>query len=625
MKNSKIISYRPEIDGLRAISIFAVIFFHTNIKIFSGGFIGVDIFFVISGYLITSIILKQINNNKFSIINFYERRARRILPALFFVLFGTLAAGWVLLMPNEMKILSQNIFATVLFISNIFFYIKNFNYFDLLQESNPLIHLWSLGVEEQYYFLYPLLLLIITKYFKTNLAKILSYIAILSLILSQLLYKKYPDSTYYLLHTRIWEIIIGCLCSFYLSRKESLQSDLRNLLSILGFFLIFFSFFYYTKETPTPSFYTLIPIIGAALIIIFCNKKTFIYRILSNRILVFFGLISYSAYLWHQPVLAFYKIANYNNITLFENIFLVIFIFFLSFLTWMFIEKPIREKKFFDNTKKLFIFYTFAISLFLLIGIVGHFNSGYPNRDDLIKRFERNYGLSLKCNGNTTINERCSTSLSPEVAIYGNSYAMHLVYGFREIFKDYSFVQLTQDSCSPFSLLELKKFGNNSCSSFNKNSMNTILNNKSINLVIVSSSFSDLLEEENFNFFKQQIMILEKNDIRVIIFGPTPTPSYSKNIGRCLFFSSKYGNLEKCDFFAKDIHSDYKKTINKLKLLTNNNSISLINLSDVICDLNKCYTSLNKKLIYEDTIHLTREGSEYIFNFFKNKLKILMS
>ena len=624
MQNSKIISYRPEIDGLRAISIFAVIFFHANIDTFSGGFIGVDIFFVISGYLITSIILKQIKNNKFSIINFYERRARRIFPALFFVLFSILALGWFLLMPNDMKILSQNIFATVLFVSNIYFYIKNFNYFDLLQESNPLIHLWSLGVEEQYYLLYPVLLLIIIKYLKKEPVKILSLIAFLSLILSQILYEKYPDSTYYLLHTRIWEIIIGCLCAFYLTKIQSIKYNLKNLFSILGFILIFFSFLYYKKETPTPTLYTLIPVTGAALIILFCNKKTFIYGILSSKIMVFLGLISYSAYLWHQPVFAFYKIINYNKITLFENITLIFFIFFLSFLTWLFVERPTREKKIFNNTKKLFIFCTIAVGLFLLIGIIGHYNSGYPNRDVLMKRFERNYGLSLKCNGNTIINETCSTSPSPIVAVYGNSYAMHLVYGFKEIFNEYSFVQLTQDSCSPFSLLEKKKLGNNPCSSFNKNSIETIIDNKSIKLVIVSSSFSDLLEEENFNFFKQQIMILEKNDIKVIIFGPTPTPFYPKNIGRCLFFSLKNNNLEKCDFFLKELNSEYKEIINKLKLLINKNSVSLINLSDALCDSNKCYTSLNSKLIYEDTVHLTREGSEYIFYFFQNKLKTLM-
>ena len=241
-----------------------------------------------------------------------------------------------------------------------------------------------------------------------------------------------------------------------------------------------------------------------------------------------------------------------------------------------------------------------------------------------MKRFERNYGLSLKCNGNTIINEICSTSTSPKVAIYGNSYAMHLVYGFKEIFKEYSFVQLTQDSCSPFSLLELKKFGNSTCSSFNKNSLDTILNNKSINLVIVSSTFTDLLEEENFNFFKKQIMILEENGIKVIIFSPTPTQKDAKNIGRCLFFYSKNSNSDKCDFFIKELHFNYNEIISRLELLANNNYISVINLSDALCNSNKCFAKLNNKLIYEDTAHLTREGSEYIFYFFKDKLKNLI-
>ena len=308
--------YRSEIDGLRALAVMPVIFFHAGFEAFSGGYVGVDIFFVISGYLITSIILNEKQNNNFTLINFYERRARRILPALFLVMLVTIPLGWLLMLPDQFVDLGKSLYSTSLFSSNILFWLQS-GYFEGPAELKPLLHTWSLAVEEQYYLFFPILVMLIWNLGKNWMIVIISLIGILSLITAQIASYESPSANFYLLPTRIWELVLGVLAAFYLLNKPSdfriLGKVASDLLSLLGFGMIFFSVFTFNKFTPFPSFYSLLPTLGTLLIILFATKNTKVGKVLSLSPIVGVGLISYSLYLWHQPIFAFARISNLGD------------------------------------------------------------------------------------------------------------------------------------------------------------------------------------------------------------------------------------------------------------------------------------------------------------------------
>lgn len=357
------IKYRPEIDGLRALAIIPVILFHAGFQSFSGGFIGVDVFFVISGYLITSIILAEKN---FSLLNFYERRARRILPALFFVMLATLPFAWLYLMPNDTQALLKSIWRACFFSSNLLFY-KQDGYFDTAAELKPFIHTWSLAIEEQFYLLFPFLLLLLKRSNMRIMTGIVLMILLCSLGYAQHLVKINASAAFFLLPSRLWELLIGTLIAFYfLSRKKLLPQKINQLVSLLGLFLIAYATLTFNKETPFPSLFTLIPTLGAGFIILSATKDTFTGKLLANKFLVWIGLISYSAYLWHQPIFAFSKHIYLGNPPLFAMTLLALLSFFMAFLTWKYIESPFRNKKKFSR-KNILYMSILGISFFTLL------------------------------------------------------------------------------------------------------------------------------------------------------------------------------------------------------------------------------------------------------------------
>ena len=312
-------NYRPDIDGLRAIAVLAVVFFHTFPSQISGGFLGVDIFFVISGFLITDYINQNINNNSFNLLNFYKRRILRIFPALLLVLTFSIIFGWLILYPIAYQNLAKHILGAVSFISNFILY-KEAGYFDIPSEQKPLLHLWSLGVEEQFYIFLPFLLLIIHR-FKLN------FLLILMIVLSLALNIRWADNQnliFYMPITRAYELLLGSLLAHHSNIPNSflglLQSILRkinifeaikldvyfkNILSILGLIMIFYSLFMFPKDTFFSIHFTMIVILGSFLIIS-AGPWTFVNRyLLSVRQFVFIGKISYPLYLWHWPLLGF--------------------------------------------------------------------------------------------------------------------------------------------------------------------------------------------------------------------------------------------------------------------------------------------------------------------------------
>ena len=337
------IEYRREIDGLRALAVVPVILFHAGFETFRGGFVGTDVFFVISGYLITSIILTQNAEGTFSLLNFYEQRARRILPALFFVMAVCIPFAWQI--PSEMKDFSYSLIAVSVFASNILFY-RETGYFDTAAELKPLLHTWSLAVEEQYYVLFPLFLLVMWRFAKRWTSVTLVVIVALSFCIAQWGAYNKPAATFFLLPARAWEIGIGVLVALYLSKypKQKLQKSVQEIGGMIGLSLILYAVFAYSKSTPFSSAYALAPTLGAVLIILGTTPSTVVGRVLSTNMFVGIGLISYSVYLWSQPVFAFSRQLVLPELSISIYFSLVVFSFGLGFLSWRFIEKPFRSR-----------------------------------------------------------------------------------------------------------------------------------------------------------------------------------------------------------------------------------------------------------------------------------------
>ena len=281
--------YRPEIDTLRAVAVIAVIIYHAKIYlfenlIFPGGFLGVDIFFIISGYLITSIILKELIEKKsFSFKHFYEKRVRRILPALLFIMLVSIPFSWIYLYPTDLVNYSKSILYSLGFGSNFYFHFSGLEYGSPEGLLKPFLHTWSLSVEEQYYILFPIGLVTVFKYFRKHLIYFLLICFAISLLLADWGSKNYISSTFYFLHTRIWELICGSLVAYFEIKKghRGKNKVLCHILPVLGLILVIFSFIYFDSEIFHPSFYTLVPAIGVTLILWFTNKDNIISRILS--------------------------------------------------------------------------------------------------------------------------------------------------------------------------------------------------------------------------------------------------------------------------------------------------------------------------------------------------------
>lgn len=337
------VKYRPEIDGLRAVAVVPVILYHAHIPGFSGGFVGVDVFFVISGYLITSILFAEIATGKFSIWRFYERRVRRIVPALTVVSLVSIILGYWLLVPSQFADLLNAVSATALFGSNIYFW-ATLDYFSPNADLNPMLHTWSLGVEEQFYILFPIALLILSKIRLSAILPALLVVITLSLALSSYLASAgvYSEANFFLLPTRAWELTAGSLLAA--APKAALGSRTRNVLSGLGLLMILASVFALDDTMPFPGYLAIPTVLGTMLVIRYADAANLAGQTLRLRPFVGIGLISYSAYLWHQPFLAYARHATFGEPSGEAIIAIILAVFVVSYLSWRFVEQPFRRQ-----------------------------------------------------------------------------------------------------------------------------------------------------------------------------------------------------------------------------------------------------------------------------------------
>jgi len=418
--------YRREIDGLRALAVLPVILFHAGFETFSGGFVGVDVFFVISGYLITSIILAELEQRKFSVVNFYERRARRILPALFLVMLVCILFAWLLLLPSDMKDFSQSLVAVSMFASNILFW-RESGYFDTAAELKPLLHTWSLAVEEQYYVLFPLFLILFWRLGKRWILVILGLVFVASLAVAQWGALTKPAAAFYLLPTRGWELLIGAFAAFYLSKvnRKKFGKVAGEVGGYFGVVLILYAIFAYSKVTPFPGLYALVPTLGAVLIILFATQQTTVGKFVGNRAFVGIGLISYSAYLWHQPVFAFARTYTFSQLSIEVTTLLILLSFFLAFLSYRYLETPYRSKSKVSR-ESVFLLSILGAVFFISVGVIGSVRNGFSGNEELINSAISDWNYPGKLS-KTNIDGyyKLQAGKPIDVLFFGDSHAEH--------------------------------------------------------------------------------------------------------------------------------------------------------------------------------------------------------
>lgn len=375
--------YRRDIDGLRAIAILPVVLYHAGFPGVTGGFIGVDVFFVISGFLITSIVASEISENRFSLLSFYERRARRIVPALTAVVAATFAVAWFILLPNEVQGLGQSALATAVFASNIYFTLK-LDYFAPAAEFLPLLHTWSLAVEEQFYLFFPPLLVLLYAWIGPKAAAwgVLG-LSLLSLAAAVIMLDVQPSWVFYLIFFRAWELGVGALLALCHLPKIG-NPRMRNALGFVGLGAILIPVFLYDSSISFPGLAALPPVLGTAMLIYIGahSQKNAVSRVLSLSILVWFGLISYSLYLWHWPVLAFLRILREDaHLPLTIGLSAAFFSVLLAWLSYRFIERPFRSKPPVGFSQKTILsLSTVALLGIVLVGGLLHITDGAPNR-----------------------------------------------------------------------------------------------------------------------------------------------------------------------------------------------------------------------------------------------------
>jgi len=372
--------YRNDIDGLRAIAVVPVVLFHARVPMFAGGFVGVDVFFVISGYLITSLIASEMSAGKFSFFDFYERRIRRIFPALFVVMGFCAALGWFVMAPDDYKRLGQSIVATTLFVSNILFWSQS-GYFDTPAAEKPLLHTWSLAVEEQFYATFPLYLLIAARFFPRQLLAITGLLALASFALNVWAVHPYPGATFYFGPTRAWELLLGALLAMGAAPAVG-GPLLRNVAAVAGVGLICIAIFSFSKDTPFPGVAALLPTLGTVLVIWSgTSGDTAVRSLLSEAPLVFIGKISYSWYLWHFSLLAFGTYLTVAGLGALETAIIVFGSLVLSVLSWRYIEQPLRRQRWkaFDR-RNLFAMAAASMCAFIGFGSWVELGKGLPSR-----------------------------------------------------------------------------------------------------------------------------------------------------------------------------------------------------------------------------------------------------
>ncbi len=638
--------YRKELDGLRALAVLSVIIYHANLTIgnihlMKGGYFGVDIFFVLSGFLITNIIRNQMDKSSFSFISFYWRRAKRIVPSMLVMLMGTSILAYFFLIPSDLIKFADSLRATLYFGSNYFFQSED-SYMAQASIYKPLLHTWSLAVEWQFYIIFPVIVWIINKFFKQYLFGILLALTLLSLQYANLIIVKQPDSAFYLLPTRAWELMLGGLVTFVSQEQinqlkgNSLGNFIVNALPILGLYLIVYSIFFFDSKTAHPSFFTLLPVLGTCLLIMFTHDGELTHDFFSLNPIVFIGTLSYSLYLWHQPLFVFFRILKHDYFRVEQLLLLIILSLAAAFISLKLVENPLRRSK--SNIKVIMFMLTSTLVCSAFSIYIKNTN-GIPSRFGTLQELYENIGMvgthhigDIQCQ-NAKYGHNCEISKNPKppIIILGDSNADVLSSSIKTYAKKYNrnFIQLSSGSCTTLPKAYRNTFNTllsqgskpkayerelDEICNFNGDSIVALIKKHPDAIVIYHSHNARGKKPENSKAIINGLNYIAKNTKELNIIYPIPETKYyvqkeilkNKSINRIsgLMKNEKSFSSPESDVIHKD--SGLYKLYDQVK----GDNIHRYYMANIFCRKGVCYTHNKTKIFYSDLWHISKHGVE---------------
>jgi len=535
--------YHPEIDGLRAIAVLPVMLFHAHIPGFSGGYVGVDVFFVISGFLITSILIRDMREGRYSVLSFYERRIRRIAPSLLVVLAFVLIAAPAILLPSEFRRLSSEVLGALLFVANIVFFLDS-GYFSSNAETRPLLHTWSLGVEEQFYIVAPIAIWIVIRFFSRHLFATLSAAAIISFVACVVITPVQQSAAFYLLPTRAWELLSGSLLAA-LTQNESASLTVgsektRTLYAASGLALIAASVVFYDSSMDFPGLAALAPVVGSCLIIRYA-AQTVVGSILCWPPLVFVGLVSYSLYLWHWPLTVFFRDLGWLDDWA-GKLSLVGTSLIAASLSWHLVERNTRDRSKFP-TKRLLITVCATSAAVVLTSLFYHDLDGWPTRfrPQVVADDSARHDISpsrARCHINSGVRpaeEFCSLGHGkPSIAVWADSHGVELAQAIAE--NGIPVIQITYSACRP-SLSAISSASRPGCDRHNMLARRFLASSTDVTTAVLVANYSG--STERLQGLLDVADYLRRHGKRVVLIGPMPSlpgridlPTYLARGGR---------------------------------------------------------------------------------------------
>ena len=641
------LSYRPDIDGLRAIAVLAVLFFHADLGFVPGGYAGVDIFFVISGYLITRLIVGEIDEDNFSLMRFYERRIRRLFPALFLVLFVSLVAGALILLPQDFTYMSRNTFGAAAFVSNIAYWTQT-GYFEGDAKVRVLLHTWSLAVEEQVYIIYPIILMVILRKWALHIKSILLCLAGLSFAACVWMTGIDQSTAFYLMPFRAWEFLIGALLAVGLFKAPE-SRQIATFAGFAGLALLIATFAIFDDLTVFPGAAALIPCLGTALLI-WAGKDVLTGRMLSIAPMQFVGKISYSVYLWHWPLFVFVNYVNIGKLTLLENAGLTGISIGLGYLSWRFVELPFRRP--YDETPQRSVFALGGASIFVVscVSAAIYFSGGLPDRfkDRTVEL--ASYGQSMnpesdmcgKVDLQLEPNSRCTIGdpTDASVFLWGDSHAGALFGALDQVAKDTGsgIIYGASPQCPPL----LGAGTSPGCVEGNRKRLDYVLANKNIHTVILAARWSLYLEGrfvstgeaetnngapkligpdgEPYPLFsdaarhhfrdgiRNLVQILMANGKHVVLVYPVPETGY--DIPKTLAILNSRGEDPANFTVSRDLYVERQWRATKiLEDLGHHRLLTRIYPARIFCPTSRCMTFAHGSPLYFDSHHLSVPGA----------------
>lgn len=623
--------YRKDIDGLRALAVIPVVLFHLGFEGMSGGFVGVDIFFVISGYLITGIVCSEIENNKFSFLSFYERRARRLLPAYFLVAISVMLLGWFYLLPIEFEWAAEGLLASTFFVSNIYFW-RHSGYFSLEAEYSPFLHTWSLSVEEQFYLFFPLIVLLSYRVWgrKGTLVSSLT-VLVISLLISEFGKVLSQSATFYLIFTRAWELLVGALLAMNSHRVGVLMRQnnmVPFLLSVAGFLCIIISVVFYDSSTSFPGVAAIVPVLGGTFLIASGMVRNLGSRILEIKPVVWVGTISYSLYLWHWPVIVYGRHFFGEDFSMLERILLLILSFLLAYITTNTVEKYFRQRTCAKSKIAMWRFGLSGIVLLAVMGLAVTLNGGIPSRypSDVLEISERINDFSpnradchVKKLYSIRYEDKCvfgADDVNPSYAFWGDSHAMEISDALGEIAEGYgkSGLHISYSSCPPAQGFSWER--RPYCGEHNRDVLTGLLADDDINVVFLiarynSYSRTELMANEMLSGIEKTVVGLVNGGKKVVLLEPIPR--YPGIVPLEVARTIAHGGSDSFPRIKRERYTkDNVDVLLRLQQISDQHGAILFSPQNYFCDQEYCnFQNQDLTMLFDDD-HLSMSASRVI-------------